>query len=173
MAATQTSVSSTPTAALEGQLSDDSPKYIRSMVNAESSAAIPFGRMVAYDGTAGNEAALVASGSDVLAGVTVHGHAYHLNEELNDDDELKSGTMMDVLMQGVVTVFPEESVDPTSDVRVRHSGTGDQGAFLASAASGETIDISSFARWLTSAGAGEPAELFIDMTGAAGASADA
>ena len=171
MAATQTSVSQRPAKALEGQISDDAPRYMRSMVNA-GSGDIGFGRMVVYEDDEGNQADLLDGASDILAGVVVHGHAYNIDHELSDDDELKPGTVMDVMKFGVVTVFPEEAVDPTDDVRVRHSGTGKIGGFRASAEAGETLDISSFARWLTKAGAGEPAELFINMAGAAGADAD-
>jgi len=169
--AKQTSVSQFPGKALEGQISDLCPSYQRSMVNADE-VGIGFGRMVAYSDDEGNEADLLDAAADELAGITIHGHAYHIDSELNSDDELKPGTVMDVLKFGVVTVFPETTVDPTDPVHVRHSGSGKQGGFRNAGVNDETIDISSFARWQTKAGADEPAELFINMAGAGGAVAD-
>ena len=170
MSATQTSFNQFPGRALEGQLGDPSLCNVRSLVNGESTAEVPFGVMVAWgdDG----KAELVDSGDDSLAGIVVHSHNHQKDRQLGDDG-IKPDEPMNVLRQGVVFVKATEAVEPGDTVRVRHSGTGQAGEFLKDAEAGETLDISDFAQWLDKGAAGDIVRLEIDMTNAAQASADA
>jgi hypothetical protein len=80
-----------------------------------------------------------------------------------------------VLRKGRIFVRPEDAVTPTSEVHVRAVATVAEvaGAFRGTNdGTTDTIDITGFAKWHTSAGAGEIAILEIDMTQASLAVAD-
>lgn len=176
MSLPQTSVAN-PAIAVDGMLADDGPKNILSKINGEASAEIPFGKMVAR-GSADDEVLKLAATSDKLVGVVVFGQAYAKTAggatlELGTTG-LTPNTLMDVLSEGRMYVFPEEAVTPTSAVRVRAVAAGAEvaGAFRATADSTDCIDISKFARWLTTGSSTVPAVVEIDMRNAALAVAD-
>lgn len=177
MSLPQTSVAN-PAIAVAGMLADDSlGKDVLSKINGEASAEIPFGVMVAK-GSADDECLKLAATSDKLVGVVVYGPAYARSVgsttlELGTTG-LTPNTLMDVLNVGRIYVFPEEAVTPASAVRVRAVAAGAEvaGAFRATADSTDCIDISKFARWLTSGSSTVPAVVEIDMRNAALAVAD-
>jgi hypothetical protein len=163
----QTSIDSKMPIAVPGLLADNTmSKDAMSAFNAEASAEIPFGVMVAH-GTADDDAKLLAATTDHLMGVSVFGHHYDRPLELGDTG-LKPKTHFDVLRKGRIYVLVEEPVTPASAVFVRAVATGDEvaGAFRDTADGTDTIDISKFARFVTSAGTGELAVVEIDMTNA-------
>lgn len=170
MAFPQTSVSVKQTKAFAGMLVDASACVVDSFVSEESSAEIPFGVMVCQ-GSADNGAKLLntsaaAMAADVMVGVVVHSHAYQKTNELGTSG-LKPKATLGVLRRGIVWVTVEEAVTPASAVKVRAVAGGSEqaGAFRDTADSTDCVDISSFARYRTTAGAGELAQLEIDMTG--------
>ncbi len=162
----QTTVNDTQSVALfEGALADSSRPECESRVNEEASAEIPFGVMVAEGSADKQKGALnLSAQADKLAGVVTHSHAYNKDNELGATG-LKPDVVMTVLRRGVVWVKVEESVTPDSPVRVRAVATGSEvpGAFRTSQDLTDTIDISSFARYLGSASAGGLVKLWIDM----------
>lgn len=152
----QTSVSAAMTEAFQGMLGDASyHKHVESYVNEESSAEIPFGVFVKR-GTAANTAIKLTATSDELEGVVVHSHAYDKDNELGTTG-LKPKVTMGVLARGRIWVPVEEAVTPASSVLVRAVATGSEvaGACRDTADGSDCIDISKYARFLTStSGAG-------------------
>ena len=71
------------------------------------------------------------------------------------------GEIMSVAIRGSVWVSVEEDVTPTSDVYYRYDATGVTGSFRATAGAG-CAQVTS-ARWLSSAKAGEVAELMLGI----------
>jgi len=154
----QSTWSSDPANAYAGLLSQIKPHETESYIQAEASAEMPFGRMVAK-GTNDQDAVLMAAQADLPIGIVVHSHNYQKPTELGDTG-LKPGAMVRVLTKGVIWVQVTEAVTPASAVRYDEAG----GTFGDSAVVDETVDISDFARYLGSAGANEFVELEIDMT---------
>lgn len=173
----QTSVAQSAAGAFAGLLVDSSPSEVRSYVSEESSAEIPFGVMVCQ-GTADNGAKLLNTSAAAMAkamvGIVLHSHGYAKDNELGDDG-LKPKVIMRVLHKGVAWVQVEEAVTPASAVKVRAVATGEEvpGAFRDTPdGTTDCVDISAFARYLTSAGAGGFAQIAIDMTDARSGVAD-
>ena len=152
MAFPQTAVAAAITGAFAGQSGDSSNKQDDSFINGESSAEIPFG-VVVQQGTADNECLLLTATSNVLIGVTLHSNNYQLTTELGTTG-VKPNVAMNVRSQGRVWVTVEEAVTPASNVLVRAVAEGSEvaGAFRDTADGSDCIDISGFARYLTSAG---------------------
>lgn len=180
----QTAVADRMTIGIVGQLADlhsMADARVKTATNQEASAQIPFGIMVirgSLDDSAlllHTSAAAMVTGQ-LLQGVSTHGHAFAEPQELADTDAggLQPDATFGVLEIGTIIVAPENAVTPASEVHVRAvAGVGEQaGAFRATADGSDTVDITAFAKWLTSAGAGQPAVLEIDMTNSALAVAD-
>jgi hypothetical protein len=148
---------------LAGQLADSGRNDVLSKTSEEASAEIPYGVMVAQ-GTADDGVVLLAATTDVLVGVSVLSHDYAVGVEVGDTG-YKPKTTFGVLNVGRIAVLVEEAVTPASSVYVRAVAAGAEvkGAFRDTADGTDTIDISSFARYVTSAGAGEIAIVDIDM----------
>jgi hypothetical protein len=163
MAYPQTSTSATLTNAYAGMLVSSEPHTIRSYVNGESSAEIPFGVMVGQ-GTLTNEAINLAAITDKLVGIVVHSHAYAKTDELGTTG-LKAGVVMNVLAKGTIWVLTEETVTPASPVYVRAvvAGVEVAGAFRDSADASDLIDISHIARYLTGCTGAGLVQLSIDV----------
>lgn len=144
---------------------------VHSKVSQEASASIPFGVMV-QAGSNDDGVLLLTATSNRLVGVATHHNAYSDREA--DDNGVKPKMTLGVLNVGQVYVTVENAVTPASEVHVRAvvAGAEVKGAFRAGADGTDTIDISAFARFLTSAGAGEVALLDIDMRNAPLAAAD-
>lgn len=162
----QTSVSTSPTLGVPGLIADMNPNNdLRSYVNEEASAEIPFGVMV-KQGTAADQCKLLASGDTAASfiGVNVYNPSAAKPYVLGDTG-IKSKQMCRVMTKGVVWVTVEEAVTPASAVLVRIIASGAEvaGAFRDTADASDCIDISGFARYLTAAGAGELAQVQIDM----------
>lgn len=161
----QTEVKTVMDAGVEGQLADlwtEENGDVGTATSEEASAEISFGLMVAQ-GVADDGCKLLVEDAQ-LKGVTVFSHLYAKPTELGDTG-LKPGVTFDVLKRGRIIVLPEEAVTPQSEVHVRHTVQGNTraGAFRATKSASNTLDITAFARWETSADAGEPAVLWIDM----------
>ena len=155
-----------------GQLADSSPSDVATAKNAEGSASIPFGVMVAK-GTLDGDAELVAAVADHFLGVTLFSHAYGDSDLNTDRDEMAVGAAMNILRKGRVLVAVEEAVVAGGDVRVRHvAGTGALGGFRTTAVAGETLDCSAFCVWRTSAAITKLAVLEVDLTNEVFKSAD-
>lgn len=177
MPTVQSSVSDKPAIGRAGQIADSGrDKVARSYVNAEASAEMPFGVMLAR-GTGDQDALLphtsAAAMADAFIGVLVFNHAYAKDGELGDTG-LKPNVQLSVLTHGRVLVTTEDAVSPGDPVRVRVVTAGMEvaGAFRTAQDLTDCVDISTMARWVTSAGAGELAVLELNMTFAQSGVAD-
>lgn len=170
MSAPQTSVPSSMTVALAGQLGDlwtQENGDIWSATNAEASAEIAFGLAVKR-GTADNTMNVLTAITEVVLGVTVFNHLFSKPDELGDTG-MKPKVTGDVLRMGRIWVVTETNVTPASGVFVRalpNGGNTTIGAFRGTADGTNTIDVSSFAQWVTSGSAGGLALLEVDFLGA-------
>jgi len=174
----QTSVAANMTVGIAGAIADANLASVDSRVNEEASAEMPFGVMVVRGTAKATDAKLLhtsaAASAPLLAGVVVYSASYAKPEELGDDG-VKPNMTVGLLQKGRVYVLPEEDVAPGDAVRVRAVVAGAEvaGAFRTSADAADCVDISSFSRWITAGSSTVPAIVEIDMTGAAGATADA
>ena len=159
----QTTYSVEATVAFEGMLGDPSGGPSRrsiSLANEDSAAAF-FGRGVTFGTDPDTQFALPSGTGAVLAGITVHRH------ETQDatDDGIAQDETCELLRGGRIWVLPEDAVTPTSDVYWRHTtgGAGEViGQFRTDADTAQADQVTS-ARWLTSASAGNPALLEINL----------
>lgn len=178
MAAIQTSVAAA-VRGFPGLIADsDQAQRIASKTSEESSAEIPFGVCVCRGTTYVDEGALLLNTSaaamdDKVTGIVAWRDGYAKPTELGDTG-LKPGVQLCVLQRGRIWVQPEENVAPGDPVRVRAVVTGNEvkGAFRTSADSTDCVDISKFARWITTGTASVPAILEVDFVGEAQALAD-
>lgn len=174
----QTTVNARMTIAFAGMLADsDRVVHCDSRFNEEASNEIAFGTAVVRGTTNKDNGALrphtsAAAAAPLFAGIVVHSHDYARDVELGTTG-LKPKVTMQVLQQGRIYVLPEESVAPGDAVRFRAiAGAGTVGAFRKTADAGNSVDISKFARWITTGSTTVPAVLEIDMAGAKDATAD-
>lgn len=163
MAIAQTGITSMEPG-MPGLVADtDLGKKTASRVNAEASAEMRFGIMVA-EGAGEAEALLLAANDDQLAGVVVHSHWYHKDLELGDNG-LKPKATIGVLQRGTIWVEVEGTL-PTkaSEVHVRAVAAGAEvaGRFRATKDGTDTIDITGLAQWTGRTGTGI-AELTLDI----------
>jgi hypothetical protein len=178
MGAVQTSVAAAAIA-FDGMLADaDQGTRVESRIQAEASAEIPFGKMCVRGATNEDTSAVkphtsAAASAPLLCGVVVHDHTYAKDTELGDTG-LKPGTTVNLLQRGRIYVTPEDDVDPGDAVKVRVVAAGAEvaGSFRAAADATDCVDISKFARWITTGSSTKPAVLEIDMVGASMATAD-
>lgn len=177
-AASQTSVAARMTALLVGQLADfnslaDARRATKT--SEEASAGIQIGVMV-KKGTADDGALILTTTTSPLAGIVMLENGYDVPNELVLATGYTPKTTFSVLEIGEIAVRVEDAVTPASEVHVRvvtggtngygtdGVGTGETvGAFRGTADSTDCIEITPFARWLTSASAGGIAVLQIDM----------
>lgn len=160
----QTSIPDALTVAIAGAKADASYDSVRSFVNEEASAEIPFG-VVVCQGTADDGAKLPATSDAVLVGLVLHSNSYEISQELGTTG-VKPKCMLNVMDKGRAWVLVEEAVTPADRAYVRYASGLDgtqKGALRATAVSLETIDATGQIRFLTSAGAGELAQVEIDM----------
>lgn len=134
-------------AGFAGMNGDSTNSEADSYVSEEVSAEIPFGVMVAQ-GTSVSGAKLFASNADKMIGVNQHNHYYHNPSEIGLVG-IKPKATMAIKKRGKVWVTVDEAVTPASPVRVRATGAT-AGTFRTSAVAGQTVNMSSFARFLTS-----------------------
>lgn len=168
---------------IPGQLADLHTAEFGDVVSAtseEASAEVPFGVMV-KDGTDDDLVKNVNATNNKLAGITVFAHNFDYPVQRGDVG-LKPGVTFGVLRKGRIYVRVEDAVTPASEVHVRAvtggvNGYGTAGAETAGAFRGtqdatDTIDITGFAKYTSSADAGEIATVEIDMNQASLAVAD-
>lgn len=171
----QTAVAAAMTIGIVGQIADLQSLMTGDVVSKfseEASAEIPFGVMLGA-GTADDGAKLLAATSDNLIGISVFHHGYAAGVEVGTTGP-KPDVSIAVLNVGRAYVLVEEAVTPSSAVRVRAVAAGAElkGAFRTTADGTDTIDISAFARYMTSADAAGIAMVEIDMRNANLAVAD-
>lgn len=123
---------------------------IETRVNGEASAEMAFGIAVGQ-GTADNEAILLAATSDKQVGITAFRQGYIDQLELGDDG-LKPGVAVGVVRKGVVWVIVEEDVTPASAVLIRCvvAGAEQAGAFRDTADASDCATATPYCRFLGS-----------------------
>jgi hypothetical protein len=172
----QTTVLAEMKIGIPGQLAtehDERTADIVTRTSEEASASIPFGVFV-QKGTDDGDVKKLTATTNKLIGIVVWEANFAPVYQV-DSVGLKPGVTMSILRKGKIIVVPEtDVVAHTSEVHVRAIVAGSEvaGAVRATADSTDTIDITAFATWLTSATAGNPAVLEIDMANAALAVAD-
>lgn len=168
----QSSYSNDPPVAFAGQLVNAAPGGIMTMVNAEASAVIPFGRAVAFkpSGDSDQDATLPANADDVVAGIVLRSHAYGIYP-FGDLDQTNGGIVVggqiNVLAIGEVWVVCEDGCNPGDRLWVRRTAAGDPeflGGLNSADDSTDTIDCTQQGVWLTTASAGGLARLRVDFT---------
>ena len=132
---------------------------------------IPFARMLARTGTVLRTARELGSGDTLrdMAGFTFRTHFSHTRPYEADAarlayDGLDRGQTESLMHDGIICVIPETA--PTvldGAVYVRISGTGNVGQVSGAADGGNTVDISSVARWVRLPDAQGICELKIDL----------
>jgi hypothetical protein len=167
MTAQQTSVAA-QSFAIAGTLADGAPKYQRSYVN-EAAAELPFGCAAKLGTDPDAQVAVPTAQANIIAGVTVHSHAYAKDVELGTNG-VKTSVPIGVLKNGVIRVYSSEAiVVGTSAVRIRidtNAGTDNllgPGTFCKSSSAGHTILVTSGMKWVKGCGAGGVAELSVCM----------
>lgn len=133
---------------------------------AAGGSGLEMGRMVARGSNDGEIRALTSTDTvSTVAGILIRTDANHFhkleNELPSDVDALARGKTYPVLYDGFIWVHCETAVTPSSTVHVRKSGSGEVGAFRASASGADTIDVSSICTFETTAAAGALAKLRI------------
>src|SRR5690348_2052762 len=116
---------------IEGQIADGCEDHeIVPMRNNEASAVIPFGTVVAFEGSTDDFGAIkIANTSAKCAGIVVHSHAYGV-APYGDLDQttacgslrtggVKPGGNLNVMRKGRILVKPEVSVAPGDRLFVR------------------------------------------------------
>lgn len=168
MTAQQTSVA-VQDAGIPGMLADLAFKYSRSYQN-EDSTEMPIGIAVIHGTDPDTQVKLCSSQTLVVAGVTLHSHAYAKDVELGTTG-LKQYVTVGALRKGVVQVYCSEAVVVgTSAVRIRidtNAGTGallGPGTFCVSSNTVHTILVTSGMKWVKGCSAGGVAHLEVDLT---------
>lgn len=121
-------------------------------VTRSAEAAVKFGRAVVR-GTAAHQGKTPGSGTDVFLGAA----RWSMEASDIDNESYLANDPLAIQEIGIITVYVEEAVDPSSTVRVRHTaGTGTvEGSFGATAETGKTFRITSGAKFAGStSGAG-------------------
>lgn len=165
----QTTVDTKPALGIPGQLAtfkaqDDAS--VASKQSFEASASIPFGVFVKDDSAANGDDAvkLITTTADLLAGVTVFSQNFNHNHQVDANGDIVPGVFFGVLEEGDIFVLVEDAVTPASEVHVRAiiggtngygaAGAENHGAVRGTADSTDCIDVTSIARFKTSADAG-------------------
>lgn len=164
MAYPQTSFDTTATAPYAGMKGDSTFDRVDSYVNEEASAEMEFGIML-QQGTLANDALIPTGITNDFIGVLLHSHAYANDTELGTTG-LKPNVTLNVMSKGRCWVTVEEAVTPASNVLVRCvTGTGTvMGRFRDTADGVTCLDISAYARFLTSTSGAGVALLEFDIT---------
>ena len=111
----QTSYGATMTAAVAGQLSDNSVPDVMPMYNGEASAEIAFGRAVIFGGTTvalHNKALLPSVETDLVAGIVIKTDQYTKGTSTSDlgDTGVRPGGALSVLRKGRIWVVAGSDV---------------------------------------------------------------
>lgn len=174
--AVQTTYSSAPAAAYAGLVVGGTDHRITTGINKESTASMPFGFAVAYDGSTENGVINPDATTDKLRGIVVHSHAYSQTElglgTAGAGTAVKGvlpGAHLDVMEQGEIWVICESGCVAGDPLFVRAVATGAEveGALRNAADSTDCIDCSDTGKWTSNASAGGLAKLKFDFSGAA------
>lgn len=150
-----------------GGLADEKPP--RDVVTGVAAAAIPFGLFLVRDTGGDDKVKVPTAAGDFAARGSLMGVALATQAIESDPSvvpaEYPIGHPINVGKKARVFVRPEDAVTPTSGVFVRHTaGAGESlGAFRTDADGTDAADISAYARWMSSADAGELAVLEVDL----------
>lgn len=159
----QSTYAQTMTAGFPGMKADLVDDYVRSYVNAEATAEIPFGVAV-VQGAADGSAILAVGAGVTWVGVVLHSHNYDPTYDLGTTG-LKPKKTMNVLSRGTVWVQVENAVTVNSRAFMRHTagaGGTQKGAFRGDADTATAIEARG-CRFLTAASAGGVAMLECDF----------
>jgi hypothetical protein len=178
MGAVQTSYTVAPAAAYAGMLADDTKSDVMTMENAEASASMPFGIVVAFKTSSpgSDRAAVLPTTSETkLAGILVHSHDYERTFTLPDGSTvgeldstgIKPGAEIAVMWRGTCWVKVQQAVVPgdrlfvCKSANVVYTGLGQVGNADEST---NTIDASAIGRFTSGAAAGGFAKLQVDFS---------
>jgi hypothetical protein len=159
----QLSYAAAPAAGFPGMKADSGEDDCRTFAQAEASAELPFGVMVAQGGTA-DKAILPVDANSRFVGVVIHSHEYVPGTDMGTTG-LKPKVAMAVMNKGRIWVKVEEAVAVNDRAYVRHtSGAGgtQKGAFRKSADTATAVAVPG-CRYLTAASANGMAILSVDM----------
>ncbi len=164
MAFPQTTFDVVQAVAFAGMKGDATFDRVDSFINEESAAEMEFGIML-QQGTLSNDALIPTGITNDLIGVLLHSHAYANDTEIGTTG-VKPNVTLNVMSQGRCWVTTEETVTPASNVLVRCvTGTGTvMGRFRDTADGVTCLDISAYARYLSSTSGAGVALLEIDIT---------
>lgn len=172
----QTAVLTSQDFGVPGQLADfqsASDAIVDMAINTDT-VDMSFG-MVVKQGTSDDGALVPSSQADLLKGIVVQANDFERLTQLNSDG-ITPGTPFGLLKRGRVWVLPYTDITPTSEVHVQViANTGHPvGTIRGTADTGKTLDITAFAKWLTTAtvASGNPAKLDIDFTNVSLATSD-
>lgn len=155
----------------EGQIAYADPgTFVASGWNAEASASLLIGKAAKVDTTekSGRSIKALASTGDAVSGVVTSGESYAPGTTGDIDAAgtgIKPGGKVNLLVCGPVLVKVEEAVYPEDRgfCRVVADGSEEIGAWRKSSDSSDCIDCSKQTKFLTGAGAGELAVLWVDF----------
>jgi hypothetical protein len=169
--AVQTSYDNDPAIGYAGQIRNVPPGGMITMVNAEASAVVPFGRAVAFkpSGTNDQDATLPANADDVVAGIVAKSQSYGIYP-YGDLDQTNGGIVvggvLNVVSVGEILVVCEDGCNPGDRLWVRRTAGGDPeflGGLNSADDSTDTIDCTSQGQWMTTAAAGGLAWLRVNF----------
>lgn len=149
--------------AFAGMKADSGEDDVRTFVNAEATAEMPFGVAVAQ-GTTEPRAILPAAGTAKLVGVVLHSHDYDPFYDLGTVG-VKPKLQVSVMNRGRVWVVVEEAVAVNDRAFVRFAagaGGTQLGAFRRSADTATALEARGW-RYISAAGAGGLAKVELDV----------
>lgn len=167
---TQTAISNPAPIGVVGQLADDwtvNAGAVDSVTNQEASAEIAFG-LAFKRGTADDTAKVLTAITEAVDGISVFEQDFSKPDQLGDTG-VKPNVTFRCIRFGRIIVVAEDNVDPTKGVFVRALANGGNtiiGGFRGTADGVTTIDISAFGKWRSTATAGNPVVLEINLIGA-------
>jgi hypothetical protein len=174
----QTTFSRDPAIGYAGMLDSNVTHDILTMVNAEASASIAFGRAVKFKDTVttDKDAVLPKAQADKLIGIVVHSHNYAAawtdvtsNTTYGELDSvgIKPTGMLNVLRRGRILVVCEDGCEAGDKLYVRvvsaEDGTEFYGGLNNAADASDMIDATASGTWLTSCAAGGLAWLDVNF----------
>lgn len=153
----------------EGQLADGGHDRFSETKVASTSADYFFGRAVMLDVTDETQF-IIPAGAGTFAGITHRTHSVELDTlPAGTEEGIPDTKPANILRKGRIIVFPEDAVAPGDTVFFRHSNAGadpeGNGRFRSDndGGSGDVQQVSTGARWVTAAAAGEAAILEINL----------
>ncbi len=166
--AVQTTYQQFPDAAFPGTWFDARPGDATIGRNNEA-PEIPFGTGVVFDNSGGSDvnAKLPGSGSDTVWGIAVHSQAHEIGPDGSVGDlGVRETCSFNIALKGRMNVVCENGCTRGDRLFVRHTvNTNEQlGALRSAVDGGNTLDVQTSGRWLTTVSAGQIAVLEFDFT---------